>query len=488
MRKRGAGSVTRRALFRAHSWIGVFAGLLLFVICWSGTFAVVSNEIDWVLNPDIRAGSGGDKASWSEIERAVKSAFPDGEISGFEAPRTAGFAAQVGVDLPDQQYLRVYVDPHTGEVNGATSYFNVQRFFRSFHMNLFAGAVGGYVVFILSLFLLASVALPFFFYKRWWRGFLKLETNRGARVFWSDVHKLGGLWSLWFALIIALTGVWYLVEALRGDIGDGKLAWTGTGAFAVNILPPLESSDRLAEMPLDDLVARARAVRPDLQIRSMWREAGYFYVDGQAGHLLARDRANKLYLDPHTGKVAYDQRADDQPAWWRLSDTADPLHFGDFAGLASKLVWFAFGLVVSALALTGAWLHAQRLARDAGRRVAWPGAGLAMAATAVMLAASAWGGVVELLSYGPLVGGARRIPDMPIGVALFIAAWIAATIAIMCAWMRALAKREAARRPAPHGRSAFARIGSAPTAFGMSAFDRADDRKPSPMDADRSAG
>lgn len=32
---------------------------------------------------------------------------------------------------------RVYANPATGEVLGWTSYFNVQRFFRSFHMSPF---------------------------------------------------------------------------------------------------------------------------------------------------------------------------------------------------------------------------------------------------------------------------------------------------------------------------------------------------------------
>lgn len=430
-----------RSLFRIHSWIGVVAGLLLFVICWSGTMAVLANEIDWLLNPAIRAQTTSEPVDWGRIDSAVRAEFPEGTITGYFVPLAPGFAAQVGVDLPDHPYLRVYVDPVTAQVQGHTSYFNVQRFFRSFHMNLFSGTPGYYVVFVFSLFLLASLVLPFFFYKRWWRGFLKLERRRGARVFWSDFHKLSGLWSAAFALIIALTGVWYLVEALRVDVGDGKIAWLGTADHAVNVIAPLERAEGAASLPIGELATRVQAARPDLAIRSTWFEEGYLYVDGQDSHLLVRDRANKLYLDPVTGAILHAQRASDQPAYWRWSDTADPLHFGDFAGLASKLVWFSFGLALSGLALTGAWLHAQRIARDRAGKTRWRGVWIAYGATFAVLGAATMGGIAELVSYGPIVEGIQQKPEVPVPVAGLIIGWIALTIAILLAWVWLLSKR-----------------------------------------------
>src|SRR3546814_4595187 len=60
--------------------------------------------------------------------------------------------------------------------------------------------------------LAASLVTSLIFYKRFWRGFFKLQTHRGAKVFWSDLHKLTGLWGLWFVTLIAVTGIWYLAE------------------------------------------------------------------------------------------------------------------------------------------------------------------------------------------------------------------------------------------------------------------------------------
>ena len=90
--------------------------------------------------------------------------------------------------------LRVYANPYTATVTGVTSYFNAQRFFRSLHMNLFfnAGTWGYDLVCAFAVPLLASAITALLFYKRWW----VLKWDRGPTVFWSDLHKTGGLWSL----------------------------------------------------------------------------------------------------------------------------------------------------------------------------------------------------------------------------------------------------------------------------------------------------
>ncbi|HEU5145104.1 MAG TPA: PepSY domain-containing protein, partial [Chryseosolibacter sp.] len=53
--------------------------------------------------------------------------------------------------------------------------------------------------------------------------------------------------------------------------------------------------------------------------------------------------ANRVYINPHTSKVIYVQRADQINTITWLNDIADPLHFGHWGGLVTKTVWFTFG-------------------------------------------------------------------------------------------------------------------------------------------------
>jgi len=50
---------------------------------------------------------------------------------------------------------------------------------------------------------------------------------------------------------------------------------------------------------------------------------------------------------------------------------AAPLHFGTFGGVWSKLIWFAFGSFLTALAVSGVAIYALRLSREKRAAVVW---------------------------------------------------------------------------------------------------------------------
>jgi uncharacterized iron-regulated membrane protein len=432
--------------FRIHSFTGVITGLMLFVICWSGTFAVISHELDWLVTPEARTARAVDgPIDWHRLYQQVRSVYPNAQVAWMEKPLYQRAAVQYVVNMPDQDYVRIYLDPQSAKILGRSSYFTVQRFFRSFHMYLFLPMqVGSYIVMAFSLTLLLSLAAGLLFYKRWWTRFFRFRAGKTA--FWSELHKTVGLWSLWFVLLISLTGVWYLFELMRSHMGDGIMMFSGEGAYAKNEIPKPNSPSDLSSLPLSALIAIAQEQRPDLDIRTIsfeYDECGSdacntikkVYFDGQSEHWLVRNRANQLHLDARTGEVLYDQRAHNYPLYWRWSDTADPLHFGNFGGLISKFVWFFFGLLLSGLILTGTWLHARRLARETNGRNRWPGTGAAIVVSCGILAASVPFGFIEAKEhYGSLHAGVKQLPTLASGVKCFVSAWTATTLLMIAAW------------------------------------------------------
>lgn len=413
--------MSARRWFEWHSWIGTTAGLLLFVICWSGTVAVFSEEIDWLLNPAERVQPTGEMRSWGEWQRAAELAYPALHVYAINAPRSERSAAELWLETADDKWLRTYVNPYTAEVTGQTSYFNVQRFFRSLHMSLFDPGQKGYGYYFVtsfSLLLLVSLVTSLVFYKRWWRRFFVLHLHSTARAFWSDLHKLTGLWSLWFVALMVVTGLWYLIEFAGVDFDYPELAPTG-----------IVANDQ--KLPTNALLARVRSAAPELAISQLYLPGGYYgdvaVAHGEGSAVLVRDRANAVMINSATGAPVLNRAAQDLswPARW--VDTADPLHFGNFGGLLSKSLWFVFGLLLSGLTLTGAYLHEQRQQRHRiapRRRISVV---IAYAITVLALIAATLGAVHEFRMYAP-------IPPSP-ATWYFIIAWALSTMGVLTLWM-----------------------------------------------------
>ncbi len=68
---------------------------------------------------------------------------------------------------------------------------------------------------------------------------------------------------------------------------------------------------------------------------------------------LLRERAYRVYIDPITKEVIDIFTPDSIGTNAYLNEYIDPLHFGFFAGLWSKLIWFFFGLALTGLSVTG---------------------------------------------------------------------------------------------------------------------------------------
>lgn len=171
---------TRRTWFRWHSWTGLTAGLLLFVVCWSGTIAVFGREIDLALDPGLSAAPPTQRIEWAAFEHNIARAHPDWWLMQMTAAHGPGTTLEAWAQDEEGVTRRIDGDPATGAVLGTRSLFGVQRFFRSFHMALFVEdwpifgmALGDWIVTLLSIPLLVSLATSLVFYRRFWRGFLR---------------------------------------------------------------------------------------------------------------------------------------------------------------------------------------------------------------------------------------------------------------------------------------------------------------------------
>lgn len=356
----------RRWWFWLHAWVGLQLSLLLGFVLLTGTLAVLSHEVDWLLAAEMRADEAVDASqiAWGAAFDAARAERPHAEWLSLVRPVGPAFALQATLRTPWGELVRVWLEPRDGVFRGETRWFNVQRFFRMVHRHLMLPTkVGVPIVTALSLPLLVSLVSGLVVYRKFWRGFFRRPRfDRSRRLWLGDLHRLAGVWSAWFVALMAVTGLWYLVESLGGRAPRAAVVHTEERGV---LLP-----DDFDGARLDAAVAAARRELPGLEITSIAfpdHDDGALVVGGQLTASLVRVRANAVHVDPTSGAVLARHRGEELNLHQRISEAADPLHFGSFGGLATKLIWFVGGLGLTGLAFSGVFVYVERMRRGLAR-------------------------------------------------------------------------------------------------------------------------
>lgn len=384
IRRRGQSAVTRGRnkdairgglWYSLHRWASLPVWIFLLFICVTGSLAVVSDEISWLVSAETRAPNpaGAAHVGYDRIVTAVTERWPAADIHFIDEPASY-LATRVWISLPDAREATAYVNPYTGAVQGLRRGPTFSQFLRALHGWLLVPWHGGtswgyYLVGFLALPLLGSLITALVVDKYFWRAFYRptIRTGLTRRIFWSDIHRLLGVWSIWFVALIGLTGGWYLAQ---GALWDAGMAVTPPAPMIERATLPTVPEGAPDWIGLDANVATARAAIPDLDVK--WislPETGYHHTEvfGRGRFPLVSDFTVAAYVNPYNGELGGAREVSDLTTLQWLQALADPLHFGDFAGLISKLVWFFFGLVLSFIIFTGMLVWLKRTASNQER-------------------------------------------------------------------------------------------------------------------------
>lgn len=346
--------------FLVHSWIGLKLSVLMTFILVTGTFAVLSYDIDWLLNDEMHVNDPVTETSWGAVYETARQRYPHAKLISIERREDPWFAAQVTLQTSWGELGRSWHDPTSGTFQGNTAWFNVQRFFRMTHRHLMMpGQIGIPIVTSLAVPLLISLIAGLVVYKKFWRGFFRWPRfKRNTRIWSGDLHRLMGLWSSWFIVLIVFTSLWYFVEVVGGQAPSMPSPRNVAQERSV-ILPA-----SLTGTELDRMVKHASQVLPGLDVQRITlpqRNNGVVSVQGQLDAWLVRPRANAVVFDPASGELLGSHRGEELNNHTRISEMADPLHFGTFGGWWTKVLWFLLGCMMSALSITGCVVYTKRL-------------------------------------------------------------------------------------------------------------------------------
>lgn len=345
-------AMTKR-IWTLHSWLGLIAGLGLLVIGLTGSALVFRQEIDGLVAAKIMrvTPTPEGRLSWDQVLAVAQKSWPEFDVTGFgprDDPRLADlvYVKKRGTT----EYRGGTIDQFAGKAlcSPMTANDTLTGVLLELHYTWFANHVGMLITGLFAVMLCLLGLSGLWLYRGFWRNFFTLRWGRSARIFFSDLHKMLGISSVVFNLILGFTGAyWNLTHIAAEGLSEPK-------ETELQPVGPQFSSD----ISLQALTLTAKTSLPGF-------ETQWISFPGKPGEpitLWGKVRTRNPLIGDYSSTVAFDaqsgelkQASDIHKAglWEKITSSFRPLHYGTFGGLPIKILWSMGGLMPGALAISG---------------------------------------------------------------------------------------------------------------------------------------
>jgi uncharacterized iron-regulated membrane protein len=359
---RQKGDRLRRAVRKLHLWLGLGLGGLLVLLGLTGSILAFYPELDALLHPEIGVEGSG-TPDWDRALATVRAAYPDkvGQWR-FEVTDQPGAIPARYYDPPERaghafRPMMVWLSPDASAVLRRDYWGEyAMTFIYDLHYRLLLGETGGEVLGWIGFALLALLLSGLW---AWWpRGSWTkaLRFRRGAppqRVL-RDWHKLTGLSSLAFLLILTVTGI--MLELPNES--DGAL-----GAIGLPVDHSPHVHEHVSEVSASSVIPPSMAIDTALVqlpgARLAWIETppasgGTYRLRMQVpGDPSFRFPHSFVWVDGTTGDALAVQDARIAASGSTINNWVHPLHDGSAGGLAGRILAALTGFVPLILFMTG---------------------------------------------------------------------------------------------------------------------------------------
>ena len=348
-----------------HKWSSLACTLFMLLLCITGLPLIFAHEIDhamgYSVDPPAELPVPTQAPSVESIVDAAKARRPQDAVQFLVADP----------DEPDAWFVRLGAradspisafytyDARTGDF---VSEYPLNQGFMNvmyrLHVDLFAGLPGTLFLGFMGLLLVISLVSGAVVYGPYMRKlkFGTVRKHRSPRLKWLDMHNLIGIVTLAWLLVVSATGV---INTLAIPIFGN---WQNTELAAMlskyQDLPPLQE-----RIPVDQALAAIRRTEPDMDLSFMAYPGNEFagphhYVAFmQGGTPFTSKLLKPILIDAGTGEVTASREL---PLSVSLLLLSQPLHFGDYGGLALKILWAVLDIFAIVVLASGLYLWAKK--------------------------------------------------------------------------------------------------------------------------------
>jgi uncharacterized iron-regulated membrane protein len=350
----------RNSIFNLHRYISLAAGLIAIVIGLTGSLIVFMPEINQSqLHQQIGAilpkGERLPLESILDNVKATYSSYAEMALQRVYLPTKIDDPFSVAIAIQGNDWVEVYVNPYTGKILGDSLHPNaIQNLFQiiyKLHTSLKLGDLGvqivGYVGLLMCIIAITGIVL--------WPGWRKLIA--GFKIKWDahpkrlyfDLHKVVGIITAIFLLFTFFTGfAWnlaYVDPVVRAITFSPSLPELVSKPVSGQSPLPLTQQVKTAQLALPDGVVKLINLTADPKAPlSLWMKLPQEQQQYGASH---------IYLDQYSGEVLRIENSSKVALGDKILNSFEPLHYGYFGGLPTRIFYVFVGFAPLVLFTTG---------------------------------------------------------------------------------------------------------------------------------------
>lgn len=346
-----------RVIWRWHFYAGLLVVPVVVIAAITGGLYVFVEELDPLIYPYKTVVPAEQRVPYQQLLENAKATVPEGfDAHGVTISDDPTHATQIFFHQEPDLYLYVFVNQHTGVVQGQTEYGDsVFDIILKIHRTLFAGTPGSLIVELSTSWAIILVITGIYL---WWpRGRKKVEGVWVPRVkgksymIWRDWHTVPGFYFSLLAFLVMFTGLFF--TELFGT-GYSYTAYL-TKAYPPSYINPPNSVFKEGVTPLtvDDVVAVALREQSEKELFVDLPHTGENSYSVYCGVTDNLSTYSNLFIDQYSGEVIDRLTLEDLSAMAITQLLAYPIHVGSIYGLPTKILAVLVCLMIVAMSVTG---------------------------------------------------------------------------------------------------------------------------------------
>jgi len=350
----------RKKLHLWHRYLGLLVAIPIIIISLTGSILVFKDEVDNFMIPELVEVNAepGTRLNYDKLMNLLNSKLPNYEVGSWEVFDNGTTADRVYLIKHDTvDWYKVYLDQYNGIVLSepvALDHY-LTDWLLDLHYKFLIGDTGLWFTGFISLILLFMGITGLIIYRQFWKRFFTLRLNLKKVVVFSDIHKLVGIWSAPILVVLGFTGVyWNVTEIIHHEFEHSHDEEHIVTSDLYN-----------QQLSLDKIVTQSKIqmggfkpnyiifpFEPDLQL-TLFGEVNDISV-------VTSEYSSMVNFDKQSGELLSNYDIREASLFSAVVDSFRKIHFGYFAGLPSRIIWFVIGLTPLVFAITGTYLWIKR--------------------------------------------------------------------------------------------------------------------------------